>query len=393
MTTERTKTYVIVHGGAGAHSVNSETEVKRTLRLACTQALNTENASALYLVEHAIMALEDSPLLNSGYGSNLALDGSVECDAAIMDGLTGDFGSVGAVSSMKNPIRLAHRILQHSLLPDPLARIPPLTLVSSGALVFAHNYNANLPSTPESDSSANAIELVPPESLVTPRAQRQWDIWKARLDAGAPGIAAVEGALDDEDLGGELGLHALQDTVGALAFIAAPSGASGLASGVSSGGILLKHPGRIGEAAVFGAGCWAQAARPGKMGVACSVSGAGEYIVRVSLARLVCDAITKDEDPDVHEILQRVLAEDFWKPSRSPANPDPSAGIILLTSEEDADARPIARLWCAFTTPSMAIAYASSENPQGKALILRRPKAVDSRPNDQPRIVVTGFSL
>lgn len=33
-----------------------------------------------------------------GYGSNLTFDGTVECDAAIMDGATGDFGSVGAVS-------------------------------------------------------------------------------------------------------------------------------------------------------------------------------------------------------------------------------------------------------------------------------------------------------
>lgn len=33
-----------------------------------------------------------------GYGSNLTLNGTVECDAAIMDGRSGDFGSVGAVS-------------------------------------------------------------------------------------------------------------------------------------------------------------------------------------------------------------------------------------------------------------------------------------------------------
>ncbi|KAJ7045747.1 asparaginase [Mycena alexandri] len=389
MTMERAKTYVIVHGGAGTHSKNSEAEVKKELRLACTLALNADNGSALSLVEYAIMSLEDSPLLNAGYGSNLALDGSVECDAAIMDGVTGDFGSAGAVSGVKNPIRLAHRILKHALLPDPLARIPPLTLVSSGALAFARNYNS---SRATSDPDASAIELVPPESLITLRTLQQWGIWKARLDAGARGVSSIEGTSDDEEEE-EVGLRAPQDTVGAIAFTLAPSGGSRLASGVSSGGILLKHPGRMGEAAVFGAGCWAQAARPGKMGVACSVSGAGEYIVRANLARLVCDAITKGEDVDVHEILQRVLAEDFWKPSRSPVNPDPGAGIILLTTEEDDDGRPIGRLWCAFTTSSMAIAYASSENPQGKAFILRRPKAVESRPNDQPRIVITGFSL
>jgi len=108
--------------------------------------------------------------------------------------------------------------------------------------------------------------------------------------------------------------------------------------------------------------------------VACSVSGAGEYIVRANLARLVCDAVTKGEDVDVHEILQRVLAEDFWKPSRNPANPDPGAGIILLTTEEGDHGRPIGRLWCAFTTSSMAIAYASSEIQKARPASYADPK-------------------
>lgn len=79
-----------------------------------------------------------------GYGSNLTLDGTVECDAAIMDGNSADFGSVGAVSGIQscfcyiqvryslsdtginNPIRLAHSILEYSRTPDSLGRIAPL---------------------------------------------------------------------------------------------------------------------------------------------------------------------------------------------------------------------------------------------------------------------------
>lgn len=41
--------------------------------------------------------LKDDPSTNAGRGSNLTENGSVECDASIMDGKSGAFGAVGAV--------------------------------------------------------------------------------------------------------------------------------------------------------------------------------------------------------------------------------------------------------------------------------------------------------
>ncbi|KAJ6499065.1 asparaginase [Mycena sanguinolenta] len=438
------KIYVVVHGGAGVHSKTSEAEVKQVLRLACIQTLASTSAaplesgstfpSALDLVEHSIVSLEDASILNAGYGSNLTLSGTVECDAALMDSRAGDFGSVGAVSGIKNPVRLARLILEHARVPDPLGRIPPLTLVSHGAHAFAEQYMMGEDGRPL---------IVPPESLVTPRAKKTWEVWKTRLEAAlsstsewsvgsGPLVPSAEDfmAPEEEAEGDEMDLHAMQDTVGAVAFVSSvPSSTNStnhsIAAGVSSGGILLKHPGRVGEAAVYGAGCWAQAPvddprQKRKLGMACSVSGAGEYIVRANLARAIADALNDasacsstaeedEEDIDVHAVLQRVLAEEFWSmlilllfvvnpnqchtvPAHSPANPDPSAGVVLLTTEKE-EGKIVARLWCAFTTPSMAIAYASSDNPLGKALILRRPKSVESRPNDRPRIFVTGIAL
>lgn len=61
----------------------------------------------------------------------------------------------------------------------------------------------------------------------------------------------------------------LNDTVGAVVLDANGN----FVAGVSSGGISLKVPGRIGDTPVFGAGCWAQNRRDGKAGFACSATG------------------------------------------------------------------------------------------------------------------------
>ena len=41
---------------------------------------------------------QDSPCTNAGLGSNLTVEGTVECDASIMDGRTFHYGAVGAMA-------------------------------------------------------------------------------------------------------------------------------------------------------------------------------------------------------------------------------------------------------------------------------------------------------
>lgn len=106
-------------------------------------------------------------------------------------------------------------------------------LVSQGAHTFA---------------SANNVPTCDGTALIAPRCIVEWEYWK-KMDAGLPPCTPAK------DPGGKM---LMQDTVGAIALD--PNGK--LAAGVSrcaivlacscthsthSGGLLLKHPGRIGE--------------------------------------------------------------------------------------------------------------------------------------------------
>jgi len=123
----------------------------------------------------------------------------------------------------------------------------------------------------------------------------------------------------------------------------------------------------VGEAAVFGAGCWSS-----KL-VAVSVSGTGEQIIRYGLARHLAEAIEgccqAKGDLDIHKEIERVMIEDFCEPCRSRGELEANAGAIILAREDD-EAK--VRLYCAFTTESMAIGYASPAENRPKAKVLRQ---------------------
>ncbi|KAI0081257.1 N-terminal nucleophile aminohydrolase [Panus rudis PR-1116 ss-1] len=400
MASETDLTYVIaVHGGAGYHTANesSETELKKSLRSACRKAMTLfrtggEVSAAVNAVVEAIASLEDSPCLNAGHGSNLTLDGNVECDASIMDGKTGDFGSVGAITGVKNPVKAARAVLENSRTNDPVGRIPPLMLVSRGAEQFAR---------------VRGVEMIPPELLITPRAQRDWERWTERLKPTPyTGFSSTTDPMRT--------LHDIQDTVGAVAWD--PQG--GIAAGVSSGGLLLKQPGRVGEAAIFGAGCWAQVIDANTDGlcrkVACSVSGTGEFIMRCLLAKSLAEILVFGEE-DSHDVLERILTQQFygmWSSGfyistyhffteyswncylaacRSRGYDEAHAGVLLLEKTTSSTGKIAPRLWCAFTTDSMAIAYASSFDEKPKAKILRRPPRPAT--SDKPSVYITALPL
>jgi len=51
-----------------------------------------------YKYIHKYMSFQNSRCTNAGTGSSLTLDGTVECDASVMDGKSLLYGAVGCLS-------------------------------------------------------------------------------------------------------------------------------------------------------------------------------------------------------------------------------------------------------------------------------------------------------
>ena len=97
---DATASAIIVHGGAGTVTGDRFARLQEGCRKAAAagDAILLAGGSALDAVVAAVRVLEDDPEYNAGTGSALTSDGTVETDAAVMDGATQRVGAVGAVA-------------------------------------------------------------------------------------------------------------------------------------------------------------------------------------------------------------------------------------------------------------------------------------------------------
>src|ERR1700732_4377210 len=123
------KPSLIVHGGAWDIPDGGVDEGKDgcDLALAAGWSILSQGGSALDAVEAAVVVLENDPVFDAGFGSHLNLDGRAECDAIVMDGATLRAGPVAALQHVRNPIRLARKVLENC---------PHMMLVAEGAERF-----------------------------------------------------------------------------------------------------------------------------------------------------------------------------------------------------------------------------------------------------------------
>ncbi len=230
---------IAIHGGAGPRIKGSNTpEKQEQYRAALQRALRSgsqileKGGNSLDAVEQAVIALEDCPLFNAGKGSVYTADGTYELDASIMEGKTLNAGAVAQLRGIKNPVSLARDVMEKS---------EHVFLAADGAMEFARQQDYEFL---EADYFAVAARF------------EQWQA--ARITQPEAGDLIESG---EKKLG----------TVGAVAC----DTTGNLAAATSTGGILNKRYGRIGDSPIIGSGNYAN-----NRTCAVSCTGSGEFFIR-----------------------------------------------------------------------------------------------------------------
>ncbi|KAF2324327.1 hypothetical protein GH714_012555 [Hevea brasiliensis] len=255
---------IAVHGGAGVDP-NLPQQRQEEAKQLLTRCLNLgisalrSNLPAIDVVELVVRELESDPLFNSGRGSALTEKGTVEMEASIMDGTKRRCGAVSGLTTVKNPISLARLVMEKS---------PHSYLAFSGAEEFARQQGVELVQNDYfiTEENVGMLKLAKETNSIL------FDYRVPLETCSAGAAAAMDSTLKMNGL--PISVYA-PETVGCVAV----DSEGRCAAATSTGGLMNKMTGRIGDSPLIGAGTYAC----DLCGISCT--GEGEAIIRGTLAR------------------------------------------------------------------------------------------------------------
>lgn len=291
---------IVVHGGAGtvAHE-NRAAAVAGTLSAAAAgQAILLAGGNCEDAAVAAVRVLEEDPAFNAGRGACMNRDGAFEHDAAIMRSRDLRSGAVASVPAVRDAVLLARLVME---------RTPHCLVVGAGA---------------EALGRAHGIGHFGRD-----------EVWTAKAEAAHKDVLSGRGRLENR-----------ADTVGAVVL----DRHGHLCAAASTGGVLHKLPGRVGDTPLCGAGFYAHP----RLG-ACGTTGVGEAILTHVLA---FEALRQaSEHPGQATTLATMLCAEA---SRSHAGA--AVGLILV--------RPDGEIAIVHASEHMSWALAIGDGPPSSGL-------------------------
>ena len=248
---------ILIHGGAGGierkyYNDEQIAEYDSALQAVLKVGYDMLNrdANGMDVVVECLTMLENDPHFNAGKGAVFNDQGEVELDASVMDGSTKMAGAVAGLKHIKNPAKLARAVMEET---------SHVLLIGEGAEEFAETQDH---------------EFVDNEYFLTPKRKQQYERWKQMKKNGTVGVVVL-------DMQGNL------------------------YAGTSTGGMMGKKYGRVGDVPIIGAGTYAD-----NNGAAVSCTGHGEYYIRNNVAfqvnaRMQYQGLTLEES--TREVIFGVL--------------------------------------------------------------------------------------
>lgn len=256
---------ILAHGGAGMRVVTAHQRACLAAALVEGHEWLRRGGSAADAVEQTIRVLEASGLFNAGAGARLQLDGARRMDASIMQGDTLRAGAVAAIEGIRHPISAARLIMEETA---------HVLLVGEQATRFARSFRMDRLPPPRRAQRITARTSVRARRAES-RTLRLYQELVRRSPTGTGTVGAV--ALD-------------------------PTGT--VAAGASTGGIAVMLPGRVGDSPLIGCGVYADNAAG-----AVSMTGLGESIIRIAVAKEIADRLAGGESPSTaaRRVLNRLM--------------------------------------------------------------------------------------
>lgn len=267
---------------------------------------------ALSVVEEAIRLLEDSGLFNAGRGSNRQLDGVRRMDASIMEGRELRAGAVASIEGIIHPVTAARLVME---------KTAHVLLVGKSATRFADYFGLERAPRSKRTAAAKPKQLRPSAGV-----SRTLRLNRAIMTSGR---------LRTRSLG--------KETVGAVALDLTGT----VAAGASTGGVDVMLPGRVGDTPLIGCGVYAD-----NDAGAVSMTGLGESIIRVAVAKEIADGLASGLSPvaAANRVLRKVVERVQG-----------AAGVLVLS--------PDGRCTIRHSTPHM---IAGIVGPDGRAIVRDR---------------------
>lgn len=282
---------IALHGGAGDIPKDLTPERREPREASLRHCLEIGVAalkaqkSPLDVVELVVRELENHPHFNAGRGSVLTTDGTVEMEACIMDGKTKQCGAVSGLKTVVNAISLARLVME---------KTPHIYLGFEGAEAFAREQGVE---------TVESSHFITPENIV--RLKQAKEANRVQIDYTQP-MQKIPEETPIPNGDSQIG------TVGCVAV----DGQGNLASATSTGGLVNKMVGRIGDTPIIGAGTYANHL------CAVSATGKGESIIRATVARDVA-ALMEYKGLSLKDAAAHVIRE---------CTPERTAGLVAVSA-------------------------------------------------------------